>query len=60
MSKIVEKAVRLKDGDAVMIRRALPADAAQLLEHVYAIFAEDGFTLSTLEDFHNTEEQESD
>lgn len=59
MSKIAEKEICLKDGETVIIRTALPADAANLLEHVYAIFAEDGFTLSTLEDFHNTEEQEA-
>ncbi len=59
MSKIAEKAVRLKDGETVLIRTAFPADATQILKHVYAVFAEDGFTLSTLEDFHNTEEQEA-
>lgn len=59
MSRIAEKEFRLKDGTVVTIRTAFPADAAKLLEHVYAIFAEDGFTLSTLEDFHNTEEQET-
>jgi len=59
MSKIAEKEFRLKDGQVVIIRTAFPADAAKLLKHVYAIFAEAEFTLSTLEDFHNTEEQEA-
>ena len=59
MSSIAEKVVRSKDGVMVMIRTALPADAAKLLEHVYAIFAEPEFVLSTLDDFHNTEEQEA-
>lgn len=59
MSRITEKQVRSKDGEMVMIRTALPTDAAQLLELVYAVFAEEEFLLSSLEDFHNTEEQET-
>ena len=59
MSRIAEKMVHSKDGSMVTIRTALPADAAHILEHVHAVFAEEGFTLSTLDDFHNTEEQEA-
>jgi len=59
VSRIAEKMVRSKDGAMVTIRTAFPADAAHILEHVYAVFAEEGFTLSTLDDFHNTEEQEA-
>lgn len=51
--------VQMKDGSMVMIRTALPNDAARILELVYAVFAEEEFTLSTLDDFHNTEEQET-
>lgn len=59
MSTIAEKTIRAKDNSVVIIRTALPADAANLLEYVYAMFAEPEFVLSTLEDFHNTEEQET-
>ncbi|MEO8970550.1 MAG: GNAT family N-acetyltransferase [Ktedonobacteraceae bacterium] len=51
--------VRSKGGSMVMIRTALPTDAVHILEHVHAVFAEEGFTLSTLDDFHNTVEQEA-
>lgn len=43
----------------VVVRTALPTDAAQILALVYAVFAEEEFLLSTLDDFHNTEEQEA-
>ncbi len=59
MSKIAAKEIRLKDGEMVAIRTALSTDATRILELVYAIFAEEEFLLSTLDDFHNTEEQET-
>jgi RimJ/RimL family protein N-acetyltransferase len=59
MSRIAEKEFRLKDGEVVIIRTAFPDDAAQILEHAHAIFAEGEFVLSTLEDFRNTVEQET-
>ena len=43
----------------MVLRSATSADASQLLEHVHAIFEEEEFVLSTLEDFHMTEEQEA-
>ncbi len=59
MSTITEKMIYAKDGSVVKIRTALPAEAGDLLKHVYALFAEPEYVLSTLEDFHNTEEQEA-
>lgn len=59
MSTIPTTPFRLKDGKMMVLRSATAADAPQLLEHVHAIFAEGEFVLSTLEDFHMTEEQEA-
>ena len=59
MSTIAATPFRLKDGKMMVLRSATPADAPQLLEHVYAIFEEGEFVLSTLEDFHMTEEHEA-
>lgn len=59
MSTIPTTTVHLKDNREVTIRSARPDDAAALLEHVYAIFAEGEFVLSTLADFHMTEETEA-
>ena len=42
-----------------MLRSATPTDAPQLLKYVHTILAEGEFVLSTLEDFHMTEEQEA-
>ncbi|MDQ6661563.1 MAG: GNAT family N-acetyltransferase [Chloroflexota bacterium] len=59
MSTITATPFRLKDGKMMVLRSATPADAPQILEHVHAILAEGEFVLSTLEDFHMTEEQEA-
>ncbi len=59
MSTIEATPFRLKDGRMMVLCAATPADARQILEHVHAIFAEGEFVLSTLEDFHMTEEQEA-
>lgn len=58
MSIISETTTRLKDGATITIRSARPGDAAAMLEHVRAGFAEEEFLLSTLDDFHMTVEQE--
>lgn len=59
MSTIPNTIIQLKDNREVTIRSARPEDAAALLEHAHAIFAEREFVLSTLDDFHMTEETEA-
>ena len=59
MSTIQATSFQSKNGKTIILRSSEPADASQLLEHVHAIFAEGEFVLSTLEDFHMTEEQEA-
>ena len=59
MSMITATPFQAKNGKTVLLRSAIPADASQLLEHAYAIFTEGEFVLSTLDDFHMTEEQEA-
>ena len=59
MSTIPITRVRLHDGETILLRSAIAADAPQLLEHVHAILAEGEFALTTLEDFPMTEEQEA-
>lgn len=59
MSSIPDTIIRTKNGSAITIRTARPEDAHAILEHVHAGFAEGEFTLSTLDDFHMTDEQET-
>jgi RimJ/RimL family protein N-acetyltransferase len=60
MSTIPDTPVQLKDGSTITIRTARPQDAPAMLALVRPIFAEGGFLLTTLDDFHQTEEQEAD
>jgi RimJ/RimL family protein N-acetyltransferase len=59
MSTIAHTTFQTKNGSAITIRTARPEDAHAILEHVRAVFAEAEFTLSTLADFHMTDEQET-
>jgi len=59
MSTITATPFQSKDSKTIILRSAIPTDASQILEHVHAIFAEGEFVLSTLGDFHMTEEQEA-
>ena len=59
MSTISETTVHVKGDQVVTLRTARAEDAASLLEHVYAIFTEGEFVLSTLDDFHMTPETEA-
>lgn len=58
MSSIPDTMIQTKNGSTITIRTARPEDAHAILEHARAVFAEKGFTLSTLADFHMTDEQE--
>ncbi|HEV2582278.1 MAG TPA: GNAT family N-acetyltransferase [Ktedonobacteraceae bacterium] len=60
MSAIPAAPVRLKDGSAITIRTARPRDASAMLALVRPIFAEGEFLLTTLDDFHMTEEREAE
>ena len=60
MSTVHKTDVQVKGNCLVTIRTAQPNDAPAILEHVHAIFAEGEFVLSTLDDFHMTEEQEAE
>jgi RimJ/RimL family protein N-acetyltransferase len=59
MAIIPDTTIRLKDNTPITIRTAQPEDAVAMLAHVRAGFAEEEFLLSTLDDFHMTDEQES-
>lgn len=59
MGTIVDKTVRLKDGQLLIIRAARPGDGGQVLAHVREILREGEFVLSTLEDFTMTEVKEA-
>jgi RimJ/RimL family protein N-acetyltransferase len=59
MSSIPDTMLQTKNGSVIAIRTARPGDAHAILEHVRAVFAEAEFTLSTLADFHMTDEQEA-
>jgi N-acetylglutamate synthase-like GNAT family acetyltransferase len=60
MSTIPDTLVRLKDSSTITIRTARPQDASAMLALVRPIFAEREFLLTTLDDFHMTEEQEGE
>jgi RimJ/RimL family protein N-acetyltransferase len=60
MSTIPTTIVHLKNNTRASIRSAVPPDAARMLAHVRGIFVESEFVLSTLDDFHMTEEQEAE
>jgi RimJ/RimL family protein N-acetyltransferase len=60
MASIPDTTILLKDNTEITIRTARPEDAPAILTHVRAGFAEEEFLLSTLEDFHMTDEQERD
>jgi len=59
MSTIPNTTAQVKGGSTITMRTARPEDARAILEHARAIFAEGAFVLSTIEDFHMTEEQET-
>lgn len=59
MSTITPTPFQSKNGKTILLRSATPVDAPQILKHVHDVFAEEEFLLSTLEDFHMTEEQEA-
>lgn len=58
MATITAQTIRLKKGNSALIRSATPEDAAKLLAHARALFAESEFVLSTPDDFRMTQEQE--
>ncbi|HVB60012.1 MAG TPA: GNAT family N-acetyltransferase [Ktedonobacteraceae bacterium] len=59
MSIIPATTAQARNGSAITIHTARPEDAAAILYHARAILAEGEFVLSTLDDFHMTDEQET-
>ncbi len=59
MSIIPATTAQTRNDGTIAIRTARPEDATAILDHVRAIFAEGEFVLSTLDDFHMTDEQET-
>ena len=58
MSQIKPKEYKLKTGETVIIRTAVPDDAEAVLEHARLILAKDMYNVTTLEEFEMTAEQE--
>lgn len=58
MSKTAPKEYKLKTGEKVIIRTAVPDDAQALLEHACIILADDLYNVSTLDEFQKTVEEE--
>ena len=59
MSIIPATTAQTRNGSSITIHTARPEDAEAILYHARAIFAEGEFVLSTLDDFHMTDEQET-
>jgi len=60
MGTIAPQQCRLKTGEHVVVRAAVPDDALALLNHVRAVIAEGEFVVTCPEEFNLTEEQERD
>lgn len=60
MGTIAPRQCRLKTGDNVVVRAAVPGDARALLNHVRAVIDEGEFVVTCPEEFNLTEEQERD
>jgi len=58
MSKTAPKEYKLKTGEKVIIRTAVPDDAQSLLEHARIILADELYNVSTLDEFQKTVEEE--
>ncbi len=58
MGQIKPKEYKLKTGETVIIRTAVPDDAEAVLEHARLILAKDLYNVTTLEEFEMTAEQE--
>lgn len=59
MSTIPNTSIQLKDTTTITIRAARPEDAPAILAHARGVFVEEEFLLTTLDDFHMTDEQEA-
>lgn len=58
MSQIKPKEYKLKTGETVIIRTAVPDDAEAVLEHARIVLAKDMYNVTTLEEFEITVEKE--
>jgi len=58
MSTIAPRIYKLRTGETVIIRGAIPDDAQALLEHARTILTEDLYNIRILEEFQNTLEEE--
>jgi RimJ/RimL family protein N-acetyltransferase len=60
MGQIKPEECKLKTGEKLVVRTAVPDDAQALLEYAHVIFVEDLFNVTTLDEFKKTVEQESE